>query len=122
MSKRTRNRLLAAGAALTPYVMAGAALAWAPPTTPIADFTPCELVDTLIDILFGLAAAVALVFIIIGGYQYMTAGGDKMALEGARGRITSAVVGIIIALGAWAIMQLVVVNFLNASIPACVNP
>ena len=43
-----------------------------------------------------LAAGVVVIFIIIGGYKYMTSGGDPKQLEGARKTITYAIIGMLI--------------------------
>ena len=45
----------------------------------------------------------AFIFIIIGGIQWITAGGDKIAAQAARDRITAAVVGLLIVVAAFAI-------------------
>ena len=43
-----------------------------------------------------LAAGVVVIFIIVGGYKYMTSGGDPKQLEGARKTITYAIIGMLI--------------------------
>jgi hypothetical protein len=40
----------------------------------------------------------------IGGWNWITSGGDKAKLEGARNRITHAAVGLIIVVAGWAIL------------------
>jgi hypothetical protein len=45
--------------------------------------------------------------LLIGAIQWITSGGDKAAVEGARGRITHAVLGLIILLGIFAILALI---------------
>src|SRR5258707_322328 len=59
----------------------------------------------------GVMTAVAFIWftfqLIMGAIQWITSGGDKAALEGARGRITQALVGIIILFSAFAIVKLV---------------
>ncbi len=52
------------------------------------------------------AALVFFFLLIIGGIQWMTTGGDKAAAESARGRITAALIGLVIVFSAWAIATL----------------
>lgn len=57
--------------------------------------------------LFLIAAAIITFFLlIIGGIQWMTAGGDKAATESARGRITAAIIGLVLVFAVFAIMKL----------------
>ena len=58
-----------------------------------------------------IAAIVAFVFLIWGGIQWITSGGDKTGLENARNRITNAIIGLVIVVAAWAIFQLVQIVF-----------
>ncbi len=51
---------------------------------------------------------------IVGGYQYLMAGGDKDAAVRARNTITYAIVGLILAVSAWMILTLLG-SFLGAS-------
>ncbi len=48
----------------------------------------------------------AFIFImIIGAIQWITSGGDKTALEGARGKIANAFIGIVILFGLFALLK-----------------
>jgi hypothetical protein len=58
-------------------------------------------------ILFFFAAVLSFVFIVIGGIQWITAGGDKAAAQAARDRITAAVVGLLIVVAAFAITVII---------------
>ena len=53
------------------------------------------------------AALLTFVYLIWGGIQWITSGGDKAAYEAARGRITAALVGLAIVASAWALMKLI---------------
>jgi len=44
---------------------------------------------------------------VVGAIQWITSGGDKTALEGARGKITNALIGIILLLVSFAIIRLI---------------
>jgi len=62
-----------------------------------------RLLSNVLALLFFFAALMAFIFIIIGGIQWITAGGDKIAAQAARDRITAAVVGLLIVVAAFAI-------------------
>ena len=53
------------------------------------------------------AAILTFAYLIWGGIQWITSGGDKAAYEAARGRITAALVGLGIVAAAWALMKLI---------------
>jgi len=74
-----------------------------------------QLISAVVGTLLILAALMAFLFLILGGLQWITSGGDKGAMETARNKITHAIVGLIIVGAAWAIMVLVQ-NFLGVSI------
>ncbi len=57
--------------------------------------------------LFLIAGALAFLFIfLVGGMQFILSGGDKVKLEEARGRITSAIIGLVLIFSLFAIMKL----------------
>ena len=68
------------------------------------------------------AALVFFFLLIVGGIQFMTSGGDKAATETARGRITAALIGLVIVFSAWAIATLLQalfgVNIFELTIPS----
>lgn len=73
------------------------------------------LISSLVGTLLIVAALLAFFFLILGGIQWITSGGDKAGMEAARNKITHAVVGLVIVGAAWAIMILVQ-NFLGVQI------
>src|SRR5687767_7616564 len=65
----------------------------------LADITADDfgkIVGNAITILFVLAIIIALGFLIYGGIKWITSGGDKAAVEGARNTIVAAVVGLVV--------------------------
>lgn len=74
-----------------------------------------QLISALVGTLLIIAALLAFFYLILGGIQWITAGGDKTGMEAARNKITHAIVGLIIVGAAWAIM-LLVQNFLGVQI------
>ena len=89
---------------------AGSAFAQAESTTITFDssqvpFTNLgKLLSNALLLLFFVAALLAFVFIVIGGIQWITAGGDKVAATSARDRITAAVVVLLIVVAAFAVV------------------
>ncbi len=67
-----------------------------------------ELVRAIIDVALLLVASVALIFVIIGGYQYLTANGKEEQVKAAKTTIIRALLGLLIVLFAYAIVVLVV--------------
>lgn len=65
------------------------------------------LVGSILGILLIIAAILAFLYLILGGIQWITSGGDKAGLEAARNKITNAIVGLVIVAAAWAVMFLV---------------
>lgn len=49
--------------------------------------------------------------LLMGGIGWITSGGDKNALEGARNRIMNALIGMFIVAGSWAIFLLILQFF-----------
>lgn len=88
---------------------------------PIGDFTQfstsssCPFVDYLnivIKIFLGICAALAMIMIIAGGLQYMTSELPSFKEDG-KSKITNAVLGFILALAAWAILNTLNPKLLN---------
>uniref|UniRef100_A0A831YZF0 TrbC/VIRB2 family protein n=1 Tax=candidate division WWE3 bacterium TaxID=2053526 RepID=A0A831YZF0_UNCKA len=80
----------------------------------------CELVGNVLTFIYSIAGVIALVLLVMGGVQYMSSGGDKIAVEQARGRITAAIVGLVIVFGAWLVInQLVIGTVLKATGGIC---
>mgnify|MGYP001570907498 FL=1 len=51
--------------------------------------------------IFGIAGSLALVMIIVGGFQWVTSGGSSDGIEKGKKTLTAAVVGLLIIFGAW---------------------
>lgn len=64
------------------------------------------------DILLPLAGTVALMFIIIGGYQYITSSGDEEVAAQGKKTLTNAVLGLVIVIFSYVIV-VVVINALG---------
>jgi hypothetical protein len=66
-----------------------------------------KLISNAAGVALIIAAILVFVFLVWGGIQWITSGGDKGKTEEARNRITAALVGLAIVAAAWAIIQLV---------------
>ncbi len=75
--------------------------------------------DTIIKLVLSVLGVFFLILIIIGGYQWMTAGGNDEIIGKAKKRIMNATIGLVIVLAAYIITSLIVeVLFKNtAAIP-----
>lgn len=65
------------------------------------------LLSRALILIFFFAAILTFIFIVIGGLQWITAGGDKVAAQAARDRITAAIVGLVIVVAAFAITWII---------------
>ena len=70
--------------------------------------TLTDLVKNIIDVLLFIAGAVAVIMIIVGGLRYITSNGDQAHVKAAKDTIMYAVVGLVVAILAYAIVQFVV--------------
>lgn len=65
-------------------------------------------VEGVINVLLFIIGAAAVIMIIIGGIRYVVSGGDQGAVTGAKNTILYAVVGLVVAIMAYAIVNFVV--------------
>jgi hypothetical protein len=50
--------------------------------------------------------SLALIYLVLGGIQWITSGGDKTKLQAARSKFTWAIIGLVVAFSAFAIVTL----------------
>lgn len=74
------------------------------PKGAIAEFSP--VITGGLKIILTVAALICLVYIIWGGIEWMTSGGEKTSVAAAKARLTAAFIGLMIILAAWAIVKL----------------
>ena len=70
-----------------------------------------NIVATVINIFSWIVGVVAVIFVIFGGFKYITSGGDSNKVSSAKNTILYAIVGLIIV----ALAQVIVVFVLNAA-------
>ena len=64
-----------------------------------------KFLPNLITLLLIVASLTAFFILIIGGIQFITSGGDKAQMEAARGRLTTAIIGLVLVFTVFAIMK-----------------
>ncbi len=74
-----------------------------------------QTVAVIIRTAMGLLGIVAVVIILIGGFEWMTAGGNEDKTKEAKKRIMYGVIGLAIILSAYAIANFVVSSLVNAT-------
>jgi hypothetical protein len=65
-----------------------------------------DIISALLPYIFSIAGILILIYLIMGGLQLMTSGGDPKAMESAKGKITNALVGFVIVFASYWIVQL----------------
>jgi hypothetical protein len=74
--------------------------------------TPVETrIKTIVNMILYILGAIAVIMIVIGGVRYTTSGGDAGGVSGAKNTILYAVVGLVIAIMAYAIVNFVLDSF-----------
>lgn len=63
-----------------------------------------DVVSKIVPAAITLAGLLTFLYLILGGFKYMTAGGDEKAVTAAKTMITNAVIGLIIVFAAYWIM------------------
>lgn len=66
-----------------------------------------QIVSTLLPAILILGGMVALLFLIWGGFRYMTAQGDPKAISAARGTIVSAIIGLVLLASVLVILAII---------------
>ena len=70
-----------------------------------------SLFKTVTDVLLFLIGAVSVIVLIIGGFRYVLSNGDSAAVASAKNTILYGVIGIVVALLAYAIVNFVISSF-----------
>lgn len=78
------------------------------------------ILGAAITFIFVIAVIIALFYLLLGAIKWIFSGGDKAAVEGARGTITAAIVGLVIIFLVFLIFT-IVLRFFGLSIGAITN-
>jgi FMN-dependent NADH-azoreductase len=73
-----------------------------------------DLIANVIRVLLIFAGVIAIVFVIIGGYQYIVSGGNEETAEKGKKTLINAIIGIVVIVLAYAIIN-VIVNLVGSS-------
>lgn len=82
----------------------------------------CNILEVIQVIILAIGLGIAIIIIIVGGIQYMTAGGDAAKVETARKLLINAVIGIAIILAAAFVIAVVQGMLLDAGVSIFSNP
>lgn len=74
-----------------------------------------ETIARIINVALGLLGIVAVVIVLVGGFEWMTAGGNEEKTGEAKQRILAGVIGLAIILSAYAIANFVVKSLMTAT-------
>ena len=74
---------------------------------PAGQTTVGDLVTNVLQILLLVAGSVAVVFLVLGGFRYITSRGNEEATESAKKTMTAAIVGLVVIIMAFAAVYIV---------------
>ena len=80
-----------------------------------------ELVLFALNLLFLVNTALAFLFLLYAGIQYITAGGDAGKVESAQGAIRGALIGLVLSALAFSLIQ-VIGGIGGVDVPSLLNP
>ncbi|KKU62737.1 MAG: hypothetical protein UX87_C0044G0010 [Candidatus Amesbacteria bacterium GW2011_GWA1_47_16] len=83
----------------------------ASPYKTVQNLVPSRLVTGFINIFLGASGVVAFLYLLWGGIQWISSGGDKEGVEKARKRITHALIGLSVVFSAYALIYIIRVLF-----------
>ena len=66
-----------------------------------------QLFENILGVVLEIAAVVLFIMLLVGGFKYITAGGNPKMLESAKHTITYAIVGLVVAAGAFLVIEFI---------------
>ncbi|HLD21361.1 MAG TPA: hypothetical protein VJB65_00505 [Patescibacteria group bacterium] len=76
---------------------------------------PVEIVTSVINIVLSVLAIIAVIFILVGGFQWLTAAGNDEKVKKAQKTIVAAVIGLLIIMASWGTATWVLANWGSAT-------
>lgn len=76
---------------------------------------PRAVVGRIINVVLGFLGVIAVAIILMGGFKWMTAGGNEDKVGEAKKLLGAGVIGLVIILSAWAIATFVIGQIYNAT-------
>lgn len=71
--------------------------------------------------MISIVGVVAGVFILVGGFQYLTAGGDAARVSSAKNRIANALIGMVLALSSFVLLNTINPDLVNLKLPKLIK-
>src|SRR3989304_1789203 len=75
----------------------------APPNLRVTDLG--RLISGAIGAILVVTTLAAFIYLLLGGFQWITSGGDKAGVEAAQKRIQAAIIGLFVVFAAWALSR-----------------
>lgn len=75
---------------------------------------PRDLARNIINIILGFLGIIAVIIILLAGFQWMTAGGEEEKVSEARQRLIQGAIGLVLILAAWIIAYFVIDQIVKA--------
>jgi hypothetical protein len=79
-------------------------------------FGDAGVFSTISNVLLFIVGAIAVIMIVIGGLRYVISGGDSTQVQAAKNTILYALVGVIVAILAYAAVNFVVASFIPSGV------
>lgn len=79
----------------------------------LGDASPETIAVSVINWILGILALIAVVMILVGGFKWMTAGGNEEKVEGAKKLLIAALIGLVIILASWGLAVYAFENLLD---------
>ncbi len=80
-----------------------------------------DLIRIIVNMILIIAGVLVFAFMLVGGIQYISSGGDKVQAQSARDKITYAIIGLVIIVAAYAVAKVLEVvfgiNIFNFNLP-----
>ena len=76
---------------------------------------PQDLVKNIVNIFLYAVGVLSVIMLIWGGIRYTTSAGDSNKVQSAKNTVLYAVVGLVVAILAWAIVNMVITRFTSGS-------
>jgi len=76
---------------------------------------PRTIVGRIINVILGFLGVIAVAIILLGGFKWMTAGGNEDKVSEAKKLLGAGVIGLVIILAAWAIATFVIDQIYSAT-------
>ena len=84
-------------------------------STGLGNTDPREMAGSVVNIVLGFLGIIAVLIILLGGFKWMTAGGNEDGIGEAKKMIGAGVVGLVVILASYGIAQFVISALYNAT-------